>query len=185
MSYDINFWKPKPGATTPAGEIYSKLNNQQPLDELEPLPLDAIFARLTEAFPSYDPTEEFPLVELPEGAMEVSHGPQHVRFDFRGPETGAEKAKVWQIMSGFGCVCYDPQTGELHTADNPPDYRPLTPEEAAQVDKLLGGRDIASMMKHMQAVQARRARIGCTIVALIGGILVGAIASLVYFMFFR
>jgi hypothetical protein len=28
-------------------------------------------------------------------------------------------------MSRFGCVCYDPQTGKLHDANNPPDYADL------------------------------------------------------------
>jgi hypothetical protein len=181
MSYDINFWKPKPAASpTEPHAIYGRLGGETRLDELEDLPVDTILTRLKAAFPAYDPSEEFPLVELPEGSIEISHGPQHFRFDFRGPETGAEKARVWEILNGeFGCVCYDPQTDKLHTADDPPGYRPLTPDEVKQVEAMFGGRDIASMVRHMQRQQARRARLGCAVILTVALLLFAGVAALI------
>ena len=182
MSYDINFWKPKRGAAPDPGKTYSRLGRPgAALGKLEGLPVEQILAKLKEAFPDFDPAAEFPNIEVPEGNIEFAWGEKYFRFDFRGPETGAEKAKVWEIMSGFGCVCYDPQTDTLHTPDNPPGYRPLTPEEVKQVEKIFGGRDINSMMKHLER-KRRRLILGCLLLVLLASVVLGAVVTGVVYL---
>lgn len=126
MSYDITFWKPKPSGPVNPQATYERLNRNDPPDELEELPLPAVIEELREHFPDFDPTEEFPDVELPDGSMEISYTAKSFRFDFR-PPTATGKGRLWQIMSRFGCVCYDPQTGKLYDRDNPPDYSDMGP----------------------------------------------------------
>ena len=121
MSYDITFWKPKPGAAPDPQSTYERLNRNEGVDDLEALPLPQVIEKLKEEFPDYDPTEEFPDVELEDGSMEISYTAQSFRFDFR-PPTAPEKGQVWRLMSRFGCVCYDPQTGKVYDRENPPEY---------------------------------------------------------------
>ncbi|HZN63986.1 MAG TPA: hypothetical protein VFB66_01710 [Tepidisphaeraceae bacterium] len=124
MSYDITFWKAKPSATVDPQAAYERLNRNDPPDELEELPLPDIIGRLKDAFPDFDPTEESPDVKFPHGSMEISYTAKSFRFDFRPPSTGG-KGRIWSLMSGFGCVCYDPQTGKLYDRNNPPEYKDL------------------------------------------------------------
>lgn len=179
MSYDISFWKPRPDAAADPQSIYERLSDGQRVEEIEPLPVEDIIAALGREFPTLDMGEDFPGAELPQGHMEVSHSERHFRFDFRGPETGAEKAAVWRVLSGFGCVCYDPQDGSLYTADNPPPYRALTPDEVKKIEKMIGGRDIASIMQHMQRQQRRRALVGCATLVVLSLVVLAVLALLV------
>lgn len=165
MSYDINFWKLKTGVTLDSQATYERLNHRETVDGLELLPVDAIVAKLREAFPSYDPTEDFPTAELSEGSMEIFAGPQSFRFDFRGGDTGAEKAKIWEILSGFDCVCYDPQDGTLHTRDNPPDFGPMSPEMRKLRDDvmnaIMSGKDLKDSIANANKVVGVEQKRGC------------------------
>jgi hypothetical protein len=144
MSYDLTYWKPPPFESPDPQATYERLNRNDPPDELHPLPLPQVIERLKQAFPDFDPTEEFPGVKLQDGSMKISYTEKSFRFDFR-PPTASGKAKVWEIMSGFGCVCYDPQTGKLHTAADPPEYAERPPD----VDWL---RDADSMTRAMRLI---------------------------------
>ena len=42
MSYDLNFWRYKPGVKLDAQEVYEKLNHEEIVDGLDDLPSVAI-----------------------------------------------------------------------------------------------------------------------------------------------
>ena len=64
MSYDINFWKQERSLELTNEEIYAKLCSGEAVDGLARLPTDKILQRLRERFPAFDPSDDFPDVEL-------------------------------------------------------------------------------------------------------------------------
>lgn len=186
MSYKIVFWKPKPGTTTPPRAIYERGSPETLSGELETLPLDPVLDALKEAFPGFDPADDPPLVELSEtgdgdGSMEVFPGPQWFRFVFRGPDTGAAMAKVWRVMSGFGCVCYDPQTDALYTPERPPNYHDPTPEQK-RLEVEYGGRDTASLKRRAQERATRWTIVGCAAMLAVGVLFGGAVVAVISYL---
>jgi hypothetical protein len=181
MSYDINFWKPRAGTSPDPQATYERLNRRELPDELAPLPVEQVLAKLKEAFHAFNPAEKSPVVELPHGSVEFSWSDKHVRLDFRGFDTGAEKARAWQVLSAFGCVCYDPQSGTLHTRSNPPEYRALTTDEMRQLDTMLGGREFPTLIRRPEDAPARPAAARPLPRVLVAAIILAAIlAALVY-----
>lgn len=115
MGYALSFWKPRDGVTASPRSIDDRIAPGELLDELETLPVDTVTTALQRVLPDFDDT---PLVERPGGAIEITGGAQFFRFEFRGPGLRDEIEAVWQIMRGFGCVCYDPQTDTLYARDH-------------------------------------------------------------------
>jgi hypothetical protein len=186
MSYDITFWRWRGGSVDEAQALYERLSasaDGSDVVELEELPIGDINRRLEEMFPDYKSEEAFPLAELPEGSVEISVKQRGCRFDFRGGDTWADKAKIYELMTGeFGCWCYDPAAGELHRPDEPSPFKALTPEQRAFIEKNFGGLDMMSMARHFEQKQARARRIGCAvliILAVLVALLVWGVVALV------
>lgn len=132
MSYDLKFWKdvkrrgikaPKPSDT------YTRLNDGETLPHVAELPTQEILDRLIELFPDFEPEGTMREIELPDGNIEVSWGPQHFRIDLRGDADEAA-GQIVTLMSEFGCRVYDPQTGKRHPLNKPtPWHAPADPRD--------------------------------------------------------
>lgn len=118
MSYDINFWKQLgPPRLSPEG-VYGRLCEGKNVKGLAKLPVEEILDRLQFELSGFDPKEEFPLVSLQDGSIEISWSDQHFRFDFRGHVPEKTRKALVAIMKDFGCPLYDPQLDERYdTAD--------------------------------------------------------------------
>lgn len=136
MSYDINFWKQSQPLEMPPSEIYGTLCNGDTVEGLEALPIDTIYERIRAAFPSFDPKEDFPVIEFEHCGIEVSSSPQHVRFDIRG-DIGSETNRLIEILAEFGCPLYDPQIDQRFDQNDgvdlgvPPKFEDMTDEQRA------------------------------------------------------
>lgn len=142
MSYDINFWKQDRPLEISAQDIYERLSSGKPVEGLTKLPVDEILTKLRDAFPDFDPDEQFPLVSIDDGSIEIAWSDQHFRFDLRG-EVGAEhKNRLVHIMATHGCPMYDPQIGERYDAEegvglsNLPSFEDPSPEQRAEIEKI-------------------------------------------------
>ena len=54
--------------------------------------------------------------KTPSGIAEVYVHPRHVTLSLRGGWTGDDANRLIDVMTGFGCPLYDPQTGERFEA---------------------------------------------------------------------
>lgn len=142
MSYDINFWKQERPLDLSAQQIYERLSRQEPVEGLAKLPVETILGELREAFPTFDPTEKFPLVSLDEGSIEFFWSDQFFRFDLRGEIGAAHENKLVTIMAEHGCPMYDPQLGRRYDAANGtalgdrPQFEDPSPERKAELERL-------------------------------------------------
>lgn len=142
MSYDINFWKQQRSLSLGAEEIYGRLCSGEEVEGLTLLPVDTILARLKERFPAFDPTQEFPDVQLEEGNIEFIWSNFHFRFDFRGDVPAADRNAIVEIMRSFGCPMYDPQVNKRYDAADGTEvgetemFVDLTPSQKEEVAKL-------------------------------------------------
>jgi hypothetical protein len=142
MSYDINFWKQERPLELSAQEIYQRLSKGESVDGLATLAVDRILAQLREAFPDFDPEEEFPLVSLDDGSIEFIWSDQYFRFDFRGEVGATHQNRLVRIMSDHGCPMYDPQVNKRYDADGGTKlgefyrFEDPTPEQKAEIERL-------------------------------------------------
>jgi len=157
MSYDINFWKQQRPLPLSPQEIYEKLSQREQVEGLAKLPIDQILARLKQAFPDFDPSEEFPLAETSEGSIEFIWTDYHFRFDIRG--ICGDCQKLVDIMREFDCPMYDPQAGKRYDSQNgtalgvAPKFEDTTPEQKAQLEAMK-----AEMIRKMTAQSQKQ---GC------------------------
>ncbi len=109
MSYDINFWKQTAPLKQKPETIYGRLCEGKKVKGLATLPIPEILARLETILPEFDPGEEFALVSLENGSIEVSWSDLHFRFDFRGHVPEVVRRKLISLMAEYECPLYDPQ----------------------------------------------------------------------------
>ncbi len=142
MSYDINFWKQGHSLDLTAEEVYAKLCSGETIDGLARLPVDEILQRLRERFPEFNPSEDFPDVELEDGNIEFGWSDYHFRFDLRGDVGSAEKNAIVDIMADYGCPMYDPQVGTRYDASEgtelgeKPKFEDPTPQQRAEAQRI-------------------------------------------------
>jgi hypothetical protein len=111
MSYDLSFWKEKPGIRLDPQETYERLSNGEQVDGLEELPteqmLELVGIRFREGWEQLDKQTW----EADSKGFQVYTTPQFFRVDCGGL-TGDEMNLFIDIASEFGCPLYDPQVGE-------------------------------------------------------------------------
>ena len=142
MSYDINFWKQERSLELTNEEIYAKLCSDEAVDGLARLPTDKILQRLRERFPAFDPSDDFPDVELEDGNIEFLWSDYYFRFDLRGNVCASEKNAIVDILAQYGCPMYDPQSGTRYDAVDGTElgekakFEDPTPEQLAEVQRM-------------------------------------------------
>ena len=110
MSYDMDFWRYKPGVSSDNQAVYEALSAGQQVEGLEDLPLPQILARLHEVLPGWKPTDE-ETWESDGRIFQIYTTPQFFRvdcYDLSEEEINA----IISALGEFGCPLYDPQVGK-------------------------------------------------------------------------
>ena len=110
MSYDLNFWKYKPGVSLDHQAVYERLCEGGEIDELEHLPIEALLARIEEVFSDWERLDRLNYESPGGGAFQLFTTRQFVRVDCYGM-IGEDMNQFIDIGSAFGCPLYDPQAG--------------------------------------------------------------------------
>lgn len=111
MSYDLNFWKQKPGMTLDPQEIYERLCNGDRVEGLEELPVEKMLASVRTAFADGWTQLGALTWDGPEKAFQIYTTSQYFRVDCYGM-SGEDMNVFIDIGSDFGCPLYDPQVGK-------------------------------------------------------------------------
>ena len=117
MSYDLVFWRQESMMTQTTETTYQALCNDEHVEGLSTLPIEAFLTKLMSAFPGtvkvvgdqrqllrwLSPNEE--------DAFRVTWSEQHVRVSCHHLGLN-EVNEIVDIAKSFGCPLYDPQTKE-------------------------------------------------------------------------
>ena len=111
MSYDLNFWKYKPGVTLDHQATYESLSEGETVEGLEELPIDEMLARLQVLVPdAWEKVDDQSWESSDRGIFQVSTTPQSLRVDCYGMK-GEDMNVFIDLGSDFDCPLYDPQVG--------------------------------------------------------------------------
>lgn len=161
MSVDYNFWKQSRPLEQSSEEIYSKLCREEVVDGLENLPVDVILQRIQEAFPGFNPKEDFPEIEFDGGLIEVGWTTQYFRFDRRGSVDAEHLNVLVDILAAYDCPMYDPQIDKRYDAKNGialgDKYR--FEELAIDEDEFIDG--LKALGLNTDALKAKQQKTGC------------------------
>ena len=114
MSYDLDFWKYKPGVSMNHQEVYEKLSQGQYVEGLEKLPIAELIERVEAAFSSGWERLDDVTWEGTSGAFQIYTTPQFFRVDCYGM-SNEDMNRFIDIAAKFGCPLYDPQVGKRFT----------------------------------------------------------------------
>jgi hypothetical protein len=114
VSYDLNFWKERPGVELDPQSVYERLSEGEIVDGLEVLPIERIVERIAAEFSQWERLGPYDW-ESPgqRGSFQVATTPQSFRVDCYGMYD-EDMNRVIDIGHEFGCPLYDPQTGERY-----------------------------------------------------------------------
>lgn len=114
MGYDLSFWAyaDESVSRTPEDHLhtYTLLSEGEKPDGLVALNSEDVRARLPEVLHGWTP--ENGNFESSRGAIQVTLGPYHARFDLYGKWSGDDANALIDLMMGFGCPLYDSQKNE-------------------------------------------------------------------------
>lgn len=123
MSYDLWFWRQTKPSGLPLDAVCSLLAEDKLIDGIAVLPIDEIRAALVAAFP-----------DIEDGHTSMSWEGNGSYFEVALPVYGTHLAvscgykllahpeplnRIIDVMAGFGCALYDPQTGKRYTQPDP------------------------------------------------------------------
>lgn len=117
MSYELVFWKRKPGMAKDSTAVYRALMAGRPVDGLVPFPVEEFLERVTRAFHGsrreMNGPEEWVVWRGDDerGMFEVTWSANHVRIDVRGLSS-EDGNRLVDIGAAVGAPLYDPQTSE-------------------------------------------------------------------------
>ena len=113
MSVELNFWRYKENSVHHDELVYrAACCDGNCLKELELLPIDAILQKIADTFSGWTSLADGQIFENEvQGAFQIFTTSQIVRFDcYDMQET--DMNRLIDILIGFGCPLYDPQTAE-------------------------------------------------------------------------
>ncbi|XZF14522.1 hypothetical protein ACTHGU_00145 [Chitinophagaceae bacterium MMS25-I14] len=110
MSYDLDFWKYKPGIYLHNQEVYEQCSEKLFVEGLEELPIERIKKDVTIEFLGWSIAEDHGSWQNTEGkgAFEIYTTTQFVWFDCYGM-SGDDMNRLIDIMLRYDCPLYDPQ----------------------------------------------------------------------------
>lgn len=111
MSYDLTFWRYKPGAAQNHEQVYEKLSEGQAVDGLEDLPIDRIIARLRNEFADWQRLDDRTFDGGDRGGFQITTTSQCLRVDCYGMD-GDHMNCFIDVAGEFKCPLYDPQVGK-------------------------------------------------------------------------
>jgi len=109
MSYDLNFWRYKPGISLDHQKTYELLSKGQMVDGLEDIPIDEMKKRVAEEFTKKG-WEQFGKNgwESKKGTFQIFTTSQFFRVDCYGMQ-GEDMNIFLDVAHEFSCRLYDPQ----------------------------------------------------------------------------
>ena len=110
MSYDLNFWRCKPGTTLDHQRVYERLCDGQLVDGLEELPIAEIVGRIREVFSDWNRIDDVTFEAPNGGVFQVYTTLLLFRVDCYGIDQ-ENMNKIISVANEFGCPLYDPQAG--------------------------------------------------------------------------
>lgn len=111
MARQLAFWKYENGIALDAGEVYQKACVEGiSVSGLAQLPVTEILAKAKKVFREYERLDDYNYGGL-EGSFTIRVKPQAIVFDCSLRMSDEELGKISDMMKGFGCPPFDPQTG--------------------------------------------------------------------------
>ena len=111
MSYDLDFWKYKPGVSLDHQTTYERLSTGEFVNGLEDLPIQTMVERLSQVLSDWERLDENTW-ESDRGIIQVCTTRQFFRVDCsHGMETD-DLNKIIEVAAEFECPLYDPQVGQ-------------------------------------------------------------------------
>ena len=113
MSYDLDFWKYKPGASSDHQAVYERLSDGERLDDLEDLPIESIRSEIAAAFTDGWARLDPNTWEGESSSFQLFTTPQFVRIDCYSVD-GNDMNRLIEILHEHRCPLYDPQVGQRY-----------------------------------------------------------------------
>jgi hypothetical protein len=113
MSYDLDFWKYKPGIVLGHQQVYERLSDGEYVEGLEDLPIPKLIARIGQVFLKGWTKIDEVTWESNNGTFQLFTTVQFLRVDCYGV-SGDDMNKFIDIAAEFGCPLYDPQVGQRY-----------------------------------------------------------------------
>lgn len=111
MGRQLAFWKYENGISLDNGEVFNTACVEgKTVQGLSELPINDILLKAKKVFREYERLDDYHYGGL-EGNFTIRTTPQSVFFDCSLRMSDTELAKIIDMMKGFNCPCYDPQTG--------------------------------------------------------------------------
>jgi hypothetical protein len=111
MSYDLTFWRYRPGVRLDHQKVYEELRDGNAVEGLEDLPIDAFLKRVEVRFADWERLDDLTFEGGGRGGFQLYTTPQLFRVDCYGMD-GVDMNKFIDIAHEFGCPLYDPQVGK-------------------------------------------------------------------------
>lgn len=111
MSYDLDFWRYKPGVSLDHQQVYERLCESNSVDGLEELPILEMIARVHQEFRDWEKLDDVTFESADRGSFQLTTAPHFFRVDCYGMND-EDMNKFIDIAKGFGCPLYDPQTSQ-------------------------------------------------------------------------
>jgi hypothetical protein len=111
MSYELVFWRYKPGVNPDHLRVYNSLCDGAAVDELEQLHTERMVDRVGVVFSDWQKLDDLTFDGGDRGGFQLSITPQSIRVDCYGME-GEDMNQLIEIAHEFGCPLFDPQAGK-------------------------------------------------------------------------
>ncbi|PKV11467.1 hypothetical protein [Xanthomonas prunicola] len=109
MSYDLDFWKYKPGISLDHPFVYERLTEGEHVEGLEELPIEMMLSRLEELFSDgWAQSDVLHYESDDRGVFQIFTTAQFFRVDCYGM-SGEDMNRFIDLGKEFGCPLYDPQ----------------------------------------------------------------------------
>jgi hypothetical protein len=111
MSYDLDFWRYKPGVKLDHHKVYEQLSNGEQVVRFDDLPIELILSHIGQVFSEWEKLDDRTFDGGDLGMFQVFTTAQFFRVDCSGMD-GEALSKIIDIGKQFGCSLYDPQVGK-------------------------------------------------------------------------
>jgi hypothetical protein len=113
MSYDLDFWRYKPGIKLDNRFVYDSLCEGIVVEGLEDLPIAELIDRVRNEFSDWQRLDEVTFDGGDRGGFQLYTTPQFFRVDCYGM-AGEDMNRLIEIAHEFQCPLYDPQVDQRY-----------------------------------------------------------------------
>lgn len=114
MSYDLNFWREKPGVKLDPQAVYEMFcDGEEAVEGLENISGNLFIKKLAKSFNTWTREGDGDWVSKDSmSSIQVTYNTQWIRVDCRGDVSSKDMNAIIQIANDMGCALYDPQVPE-------------------------------------------------------------------------